>query len=813
MTESKRLCSRKPTKIQYTIKAKKISYISTVSIVHYRKPVLMKLFRYILTCALIFSGFTQLFAQQVPIGQWRDELPYTLVNSLTDAGTRIYASTPYAVFYFDKDDNSVVRITKITGLSDIGISTINYNKEYKTLVIAYSNANIDLIKDNTIINISDIKRKQILGNKTINNIFFIGKDAYLSCGFGIVVLDISKEEIRDTYYIGKDGSQVNVLAMTKDLNDSLFAASEKGIYKAWANDPNLSNFTSWKKDPGIDTTAAYNTMTWFAGKVFVSKKVSMTSTIADTIYSYSGGKWNRWQQDGYSGVMHLESNDQFLVVAYSNYVKAFKTNLDQYAIVPGYAYPLVAIADKDGIIWVGDTYSGLLSYNPSDNTINQVKLSGPSTALASSMACSGNDLYIAPGGMKSNFDAAYFQAGVYHFNNSDWTNLAPYNSPVMIPTHDVVAIAIDPNNSKHAFAGTYGTGLLELSNDSVVRRFTYGNSTLRNYAGQDTSDIRVGGVAYDAKGNLWVLTSHTNYCLSMRKDGIWTGFKIPVEIDMAQMMIDKHGQKWMQLRYGTQNAYSVLVFTDNNTPENPADDQYRLLNSAVGNGNIPGTTLLSMAEDKKGEIWVGTEKGVGVFYSPENVFSGENFDAQQILVTQGNNVQYLLENEAVTAIAVDGANQKWMGTDRGGVFLFSEDGTREIYHFTAENSPLLSDRITCITLNKDGEVFFGTDKGVISFRASATTGGESNENVYAFPNPVKEDYQGIIAVKGLVANAQVRITDITGVLVYSTRAEGGQAVWDGKNFDGKKARTGVYLVYASNDDATEKVVTKILIIN
>ena len=231
----------------------------------------MKPTRYIFICLLFVAGFNRLFAQQVPIGQWRDELPYTLCNSLADAGTRIYVSTPFAVFYYDKQDNSLTRITKISGLSDIGISTISYNKEYQTLVIAYSNANIDLIKNNTIINISDIKRKTILGNKTINNIYFIGKDAYLSCGFGIVVLDISKEEIRDTYYIGKNGSQVNVLALTKDSHDSLFAASEKGIYKAYANDPNLANFASWHKDTQIDTAATYNTITFFGGKVFVNK--------------------------------------------------------------------------------------------------------------------------------------------------------------------------------------------------------------------------------------------------------------------------------------------------------------------------------------------------------------------------------------------------------------------------------------------------------------------------------------------------------------------------------------------------------------
>jgi ligand-binding sensor domain-containing protein len=325
----------------------------------------------------------------------------------------------------------------------------------------------------------------------------------------------------------------------------------------------------------------------------------------------------------------------------------------------------------------------------------------------------------------------------------------------------------------------------------------------------------VGGLTFDTDGNLWVVTAHNNSCLSMKKGDEWTGFTIPAvnENDLGQIMVTSIGQKWIQMRYGNMNINSLLVFTDNGTPTDPSDDRSQLLNSSVGSGNIPGTTVYAMAEDKNGEIWIGTENGVAVFYSPENIFTGQNFDCQRILVQQGSYVQYLLESETVTAIAVDGANQKWIGTDRGGVYCFSEDGTKQKYHFTAEDSPLLSDRIICLALNKEGDVFFGTDKGVISFRGPATPGGDTNENVYAFPNPVKSDFSGFIAIKGLVANAQVRITDVNGALVYSTHAQGGQAIWDGNNFDGRKAHTGVYLVYVSNDSGTEKVVTKILIIN
>ncbi|MBC8314228.1 MAG: T9SS type A sorting domain-containing protein [Bacteroidetes bacterium] len=237
------------------------------------------------------------------------------------------------------------------------------------------------------------------------------------------------------------------------------------------------------------------------------------------------------------------------------------------------------------------------------------------------------------------------------------------------------------------------------------------------------------------------------------------------------------------------------------------------LNSTVGRGNIPGTIVFAITEDKDGEIWIGTEKGVAVFYSPENVFTGQNFDAQRILVEYGGYYQYLLENEIVTAIAVDGSNRKWIGTDRSGVFLFSEDGTQEIHHFTEDNSALFSNRITSLTINANGDVFMGTDKGVISYRGSATEGGEIHEDVYAFPNPVKNGYDGYIGIKGLVTNAQIRITDVGGRIVYSTKAEGGQAIWNGRNLSGKRVKSGVYLVFSSDEKGKEKVVTKILFIN
>ncbi|MCX6288019.1 MAG: T9SS type A sorting domain-containing protein [Bacteroidetes bacterium] len=777
----------------------------------------MKIFRlFILACILIPSS---LLSQnpQIPIGQWRDELPYNYCNSVAEAGNRIYSSTPYALFYFDKEDNSITRITKIQGLSDIGISCLGYNTSTKTLVIAYTDANIDLIQNNTIINISDIYRKTILGNKTINSIYCLGNFAYLQCGFGIVVLDLVKQEIRETYYIGNGGTQVDVMGLVKDENDTLWAATEKGIYKAWYKDPNLSNYAVWKKDKRMDSTLMYNTITYFSGKVVVNKQ--RTSGL-DTLYTYNG-QWSAWNNGESNPVMNLNSMYNVLVVSYKYLVDVFDPNLSILKRINGYpgagSFPQDAICDKNQTIWIADSFSGLVSYEMNSDQIKTYNLSGPITANAFSMSILGNDLYIAPGG----YDASFVPlpdrpAQIYHFDDSNWQNISGANNTPLYNYSNVVAVTSDPSDPKRIYAATWGYGLLEFYDGTFTRRYTEANSTLHHHSAGDTGTIRVGGSAFDAHGYLWINSSHTNQCLSLKRGSQWTGFTITInnETDLGQIIATRYDQVWMQMRYGNLNPNSILVFTDNGTPDKQSDDLARKLNNTAGNGNLPGNNVFSMAEDKNGEIWVGTESGIGVFYSPDDLFTDHPSDCQRPLVQQGQYTQYLLESEQVNAIAVDGSNRKWMGTDRGGAYLFSADGTKQVYHFTSENSPLLSDRVTSIVINPiTGEVYFGTDKGVISFKGTATEGGDSFGNVYAYPNPVREGYQGYIAVKGLLSNAQIRITDISGRLVYTGKAEGGQAVWNGSTMDGKKVRTGVYLVFASNEVGSDKVVTKILVIN
>lgn len=759
------------------------------------------------------------FAQTTGIGQWRDHLPYSNCIAVKEVGSRIYCATPYSIFYYDKEDNSIQRINKINDLSDIGISAMNYNATYNTLVIAYTNANIDLIKNNTILNISDIKRASILGNKTINDIYFIGQYAYLSCGFGIVVLDVDKEEIHDTYYIGANGGQVNVLGITKSDQDTLFAATQHGVYVAYAKSPNLANYQSWKQDTRLTTVKKYDNIITFNGQVVVSQY--QTSPAADTLYRYSNGQWGKWVMDFSSPVSHMEASHGKLVISCDHFVKYFNQDFNLingiYSYNGAYPSPSDAVFDAGGLIWIADKNAGLVSVDTSEN-FTPISISGPLSPLVFAITAFGNDVYVVPGGRDPSYVPNYDPPAIYHFNNTSWVNLTTDSDPGMAQARDLSTVSVDPGDPRRIYSGSWGHGLLELYDGKVVKRYVEGNSTLKHVSILlDTSDIRVGGTAFDSDGNLWVVNSLNNDCISRyckTCNPQWTGYNVPIigNDDLGQLIIDHNNQKWVIMRILTSVPGSLLVFKEDATT--PANSKYIMLNQQPGSGNIPGQAVFAMAVDKNGQVWIGTEKGIGVFFNPENIFTGQDFDAQQILVQQGAYVQYLMENEKVTALAVDGANRKWIGTEGGGLYLFSEDGTKQINHFTTENSPLLSDNILALAIGPEtGEVFIGTDQGLVSYKGTATEGDENFSCVYAYPNPVKEDYDGLIGIKCLVTNAQVRITDIEGNLIFSTKAEGGQAVWDGKNFNGRKAKSGVYLVYAGNNTGTQKIVTKILIIH
>jgi len=774
----------------------------------------------IFTFLLIAFGLplTQsLFAQDIAIGEWRTHLPYDQIIDVSVAGELVFAASPYSMFTYNTGDNSMVRFDKVKGLSDVGISKIGYNQPIKSLLVAYSNTNLDIVRENgTIINISDIKNKDILGKKTINNILFKENLAYLSCGFGIVVLDMEKEEIADTWYIGPNGDAIDVLDMT--FNDtSFFAATESGIYYADVDAPHLADFNQWHKDQKLfHPDLAYNLVESFAGKVYCN--YISEDWDGDTLFVFNGQDWNYFDKENTSRHHQLSVNNDNLLLVNRYNIRVYDNHenlLKNIWKIKGEGFqPLAVDRGNTDIFWIGDDSKGLIK-NWETYQGEYIKPNGPGTKNVYALDASGSNVWVAPGGRQSNWSKLNMHDGVFSFIDNDWTIHNSSNEAAFDTISDMVSVKVDPTNSNIAYIGTWQGGVLKFVDDELSVIYNESNSSLQRWIA-DPRLMNISGLDFDNQHNLWVANTGATDLLSvMKNDGTWRSFNLGGSlsgIDIANLMVDAGNQKWVIKR----SDGFVIVFNDNNTIDDPTDDKVRVLNSATGNGGIPGSGIRSFATDHDGEVWVGTDKGVSVFYSPDRIFSGEgNFDAQQILVPRNDGsglADILLETEAVTAITIDGANQKWIGTDRAGVFLLSEDGLIEKHHFTAENSPLLSNNITGITIKDNGEVFFGTAKGIVSFRGTATPEPQPGSEVYAYPNPVRENYSGPIAIKGLADNSNVKITDSYGNLVYETQSEGSQAIWDGYNFDGRRAATGVYLVFTTTNDGSDKLVTKILVI-
>jgi hypothetical protein len=761
---------------------------------------------------------------QLAIGQWRDHLSYKKGISVTQSETNIYCATESGMFTLNRDDKSIERLSKISGLSDVGVNTIRYNDYNKTLLIAYKNANMDLVKDKNIYNISDIKRSIITAKKTINNIHFRNELAYLACGFGIVVLDMDKKEIKETYYIGVNGGFLNVREVTSDAN-YLYAATDSGVYHAALNSPNLADFNSWSKfsslPPGV-----YNTIASFDGKIYTNYSSPSPIWGNDTIYEYNGIQWDHFLKQvkpdsGFNPVRKIEESHNKLMISTVGREDVF-TPSDTwlgviYLFTTGYDVdPFQGIVDDldPDVYWVADNYNGLTnSYQLGGGTASYAP-NGPNTSQVYGMSFAKEDLWAIRGDRDETWAAIYNPAEAYRFSNENWSSDTRTNIPAMDSLFDVVSIAVDPANKEHVFLGTLGRGILEINNGAFVKQWNEGNSSLQSTGWSTTfRSVAIFGLTYDADGNLWVSNSTAPQPLSVLKtDGTWQSFNtsaFATNPATGNILIDQSGNKWMILPRGV----GIFVFNENGTWAT-GDDKMKKLFSGPGNGNLPSNEVECLTEDKDGEIWVGTDKGIAVFYCADQVFTSSGCDAQQIFIEQDGHTQILLATEVVNTIAVDGANRKWIGTQNSGVYLMSPDGTTQIQHFTVDNSPLLSNEIRSIAINpKTGEVFFGTADGIISYRNDATEGLEDYTNVYVFPNPVKPGYEGPIAITGLVENANVKITDINGGLVYQTKALGGQAIWYGKNFKGEKSRSGVYMVFCSNEDGSKTFITKILLVN
>jgi len=763
-----------------------------------------KLFTFLFSITVFFSNAQDL------LGIWQDHIPQSTIYDIVKVDNQVFCATDIGLFVYDEDDLSITTYSKLNGLSDIGIRALAYDHKRAQLIMGYKNGNIDIFDGENITNLNDIVRSsKFVGKKRVNHIKIFGDVAYLSTGFGIIELDLDKFVVLNTLIIGDNSKEIEVFETDIDeATETIYAATEKALMFADLNKP-LIFFSFWNNISGL-SNGIYNQVDVFGNYIFTNRE---SSSKEDTVYFYDGNQWQVFADQLSAKKTDIRVSDGNLTIVNTFSTTIYNQQLAKVMIIgssfypPGTYLPKVAWAEGNGKkAFVGNfTYGLIRVVNISEN--RRIIPDGPFSSQAYRLSAKNNIVYVAPGSIDEIWNSKFFGDGIFTYSGFEWKHIPKED---IGNYNDIVAVTQDPKNPNKIWANAWGTGVLEIEDGLLINTWdnVTTNGALKGATGSGESDIRSGGLVFDEKGNMWVTNSLTETPLVVRyKDGTWANFGFGSlssgSVAFKDILINELGQIWMQTRI---NGIVVAEVENGNVVS-------RAVKSGVGKGNLPEDQVLSMAEDLDGEIWIGTLQGLVVLYSPQNIFTNKDFDAQPVLFEEDGVVQRLLGTEQVTAIAIDGANKKWFGTQNSGVFYTSEDGTETIYHFTADNSPLLSNGILSIAIdNESGEVFFGTAEGIVSFRGAATTGNDFFTNVYAYPNPVRPEHNGPIFIRGLATNAQVKITDVQGNIVYETVAEGGQAIWYGTNLAGDKVASGVYVAYLNNDDGTLKAVTKILII-
>ncbi|MBE7172513.1 MAG: T9SS type A sorting domain-containing protein [Williamsia sp.] len=743
--------------------------------------------------------FPYLLPAQLPIGGWREHLPYYQAKQVTVAGTRIFCATPYSVFSVNLADNSIERFSKINGLSETGISTLAADEQSGKLLIAYNSSNLDLLDKSGIVNINAIKNRNGAGDKTVYNIFFYQDKAYLSTGIGIIVVDESRYEIRDTYIISSNGLAGKVNAVTSD-GQYFYAASDEGLKRAPVSGVNLADFRNWQP---LSAAGAFQQVMRVQDKIIVQRKDSLFTLTANGLLSFYASDWNNTAVSTSAGKVLLNQRNtsgQARVLVLNADGSVFRTVQQAGTILD----PRQSILVQNDC-WIADLGAGLVQ---AGNTLQPYRPTSPYSIATGEGAVRNDTLWLAAGSVTDDWRNLYSKNGLYRFAGSEWTNINAATRLLPDSLYDIITVAPDPHDGS-LWAGSFGAGLLQLKAGNAATVFKNGfiSSSL-----SDPQSYRVGGLHFDTNNNLWIANWGAAQPLVVRKaDGSWGKFSVPflfADNALSQILPDDEGQLWIV----SPNGNGLFCFNKGTSIDNTGDDQWKYYRSGKGNGNLPDNWVLCIEKDRNGFIWVGTRKGIGIIQCPQQVFSAAGCEAVQPIVQQDNFAGYLFAAEEVQTIATDGADRKWIGTRRG-AWLISPDGDKTIYHFTEDNSPLLSNDVKRITINPlSGEVFFTTANGICSYRGTATEGEQTNGKVLVFPNPVPPAYTGVIAIRGLVNGAIVKITELDGRLVYQTRANGGQATLNGFDYRGKKISTGVYLVLVSNDGGKESIATKIVFI-
>ena len=774
---------------------------------------------YILSLIILFTS--HLSWSQLSPEKWEYYLSMNNTTRVIEAGQKIYFLSDGGIYYFNKQDNSRETLTKLDSLSGADFSGITYNETTKSIVITYRNSSIDIIReDGTIYPINDIKRKNISGDKLIYNITNRGNLCYLSCGFGIVVLNLEKLEVKDSYIIGDGGNYLTVYDVDF-VDDSIFAGTAEGIKHAALNGTNLLDYSNWTNvDNKFLDNYNYDILDFGWNRLWAVHKSDEWH--GDRTFSRHAAQIWYPEYGDYGVINDLNFSHENLIYCTNNSVEVYDKSRQKILHIDSYPFtnssysisPSSAIVDSDGDVWIADSHYGGIRYH--NGTFTRIAPDGPFNNMVFSITCSKGKIWTSAGGIDATSGSNWNTFNVNELSGGKWSSLNKYTDNIDASITDAVQVLPVEGDTSHFFVVSYGYGLLEFRNNKLFQIYNDSNSPLEN-AIPGGPYLRIGGIGFDSNGNLWISNSKVVTNLHVLKtDGTWKSFLLP-EIsgfqkdDVGKIILSDNDDIWM---ITPRNSTAGLYVMSNDGSKKKQLSVISYFTNGTDVKTTPMNNVYAIVKDLDGAIWVGTSAGVTMYSNPENVFDESPFYANQPGVDENDNTYHpLLSTNTVTAIAVDGGNRKWCGTQTAGLFLISDDGQHEIHHFTTENSSLISNNINSLAYDgTSGMLYIGTDLGLVAYRTNSHDSYGQFTNVYAYPNPVRENYTGNVYITGLVANTNVKITTVSGRLVYETTSNGGLATWNGCDLAGNRVHTGIYLAFCTSSDGSQSVVTKILFI-
>lgn len=734
---------------------------------------------------LILSGFVcwstlTLYAQSdIPIESWRTHFSYQDSRIVINTPARVYVAVQHGLFYLDKSDNSLQVISKSDGLSDVGVTAMKYDENIG-LILAYRSGVVDLVSEQGIFAFTLISEEADTP-ETIYDILIQGNLVYLSTSVGVRVLSLSlgQEEpwqIQESYTRLSEVGEALPIYQATIIRDSLFLGTQNGVI-ANSLDPlvNQQDFNTWRRfgaSRGIPTETT---------RFLITQNEQLYAAVDQQgIYRYDG----QWQLTAFTtdtNFSALQSSENGVLIISGGEI--FRLNdAGEVAAVENETIQFAQdIAEDNESLWIADQQQGLLRLE--NNQTEQFLPNGPASDNIYQLRYLDGTVVA----LKQDDPGAYYQ-----FSEGRWQN---YND---LPITSRFTDATFSEAMQQYYFSSLGEGILQWDGSesfSVLNQSSSG-STLEN--------DQVAALA-DNENRLWL--ANYNVLSSLHtidlNDNTWQqiAFNRAQARYPRQLKLDFRQQVWMLIGGSdlSRPGNDLLVF-------DPSTNESLLISEVINPSQLPGRQLTDMALDLDGQLWLTGNEGVAFFPAPDQIFE------ESVVIKPVFDRQFLLLGEFVTAVVVDGGNRKWIGTNSG-LWLFSETGEELVYQFTTENSPLISDIILDIAVDdQSGEVFVATDQGVVSFRSTATRGTFSHQSVKLFPNPVRQGFDGLVGMQGLVNQATVKITTVSGVLVQELQAEGGTATWDLRAYTGDRVQSGVYLVFSASADGSETFVGKIAVV-